>query len=310
MRNALLPLSATLLITGCGSTLGDDLADVLPDDRIAINMPVENAAAKTTGAEKQWSDLYLLTAEVTEDVNGLITVVLYTVSTIARELEPTTVDEDTQTATWGPWGGDGLDPTEGQLVVQKHDDGSYTWAIQMWPKGDQSQSVDIVAGEVDADATRDANTGRFDIDFASLNAMDPTEQAVGLFSVDYGIDADGAHATVSYSDFEGDRGGVDAYYFFDQTHEGAGHMDLEVFGDFEDAGSLEERLTIRSRWAPEGAGRSDAYATEGDLGEFVGERTECWDNTFDMVYRTDNYSQAPVIGEEASCSFDQADFPG
>ncbi len=306
MRHALLPLSASLIITGCGSSLGDDLADVLPDDRIAINMPVENTAAKTTGAEKQWSDLYLLTAEVTEDVNGLITVVLYTVSTIARELEPTTVDEDTQTATWGPWGGEGLDPTEGQLIVQKHDDDTFTWAIQMWPKGDDAAAIDVVAGQVDAGATRDANTGRFAIDFTAIHELDPTEEATGLFAVDYGIDAAGAHADVAFEDF---GGSINAVYFFDQSHQGGGHMDLAVQGDWDDAGSLEELLSIRSRWASDGTGRSDAYAQGGDLGEFVGERTECWDSTFDMVYRTDNYSDDPIIGDESECAFDQAEFP-
>jgi len=307
MRHAILPLSATLLITGCGSTLGDDLADVLPDDRIAINMPVENAAAKTTGAEKQWSDLYLLTAEVTEDVNGLITVVLYTVSTIARELEPTTVDEETQTATWGPWGGEGLEPTKGQLVVQQLDDGTYTWAIQMWPKNDESALADVVSGTVDAGATRDDNSGRFDIDFTAIHDMDPTEELTGLFTVDYALDETGAHADVFFTDF-GDS--INAAYFFDQHHSGGGHMDLAVVGDFEDEGSLEERLTVRSRWAADGTGRSDAYAQDGDLGDFVGERTECWDTNFNMVYRTDNYSQAPDIGTEEECSFDLADFPG
>ncbi len=306
MKNALLPLSTTLLITGCGSSLGDDLADVLPDDRIAINMPIESAAAKTTGAEKQWSDLYLLTAEVTQNVNGLVTIVLYTVSTVARELEPTTVDEETQTAIWGPWGGEGLDANKGQLVVQKLDDDTFTWAIEMWPKDDESASAEVVFGVVDAGATHNENSGRFDIDFTTLHQLDPTQEATGLFSVDYAVDPAGAHADVTFRDFGGD---LDAVYFFDQTHEGAGHMDLEVFGDLDDNSSLEERLTIRSHWAPEGTGRSDAYAQDGDLGDQVGERTECWDSTFEMVYRSDNYSPAPVIGDESACLFDQADFP-
>ncbi len=307
MRNTLLPLSAFLLTTGCSTSLGDELAEVLPDERIAINMPMENAAAKTTGSEKQWSDLYLLTAEVTEDVNGLIKVVLHTVSTIAREIKPTSVDRENQEAIWGPWGGEGLEPTESQLRVKKNDDGTFDWALEVWPKGEEDLAVAVVDGSVDAGATRHDNSGRFVIDFTSLNTMDPTEETTGLFSVDYAIDTAGAHADVDFEDFENS---VDARYSFDQTHQGAGHMDLEVLGDLVDEGPLEESMFIRSRWTPEGAGRSDAYATDGDLEEFVGERSECWDSSFDMVYRTDNYSQDPIIGDEASCAFEQADFPG
>lgn len=306
MRTTLLPLSAVLLFTGCGSNLGDELADVLPDDRIAINMPVENAAAKTVGGEKEWSDLYLLTAEVTENVNGLVTVVLHTVSTIAREIEPTTLDEENQIATWGPWGGEGLQPTQGQLVVQKLPNGSFTWAIEMWPKESPDAAVSVVAGIVDAGSTYGSNSGRFDIDFTAIHDMDPTEQATGLFSVDYGVDELGAHADVTFAGF-GDDG--DAVYAFDQSHSGGGHMDLGVHADFDDEGALKERLIIRSRWAADGTGRSDAYASGGDLGEHVGEVTECWDTTFNMVYRTDNYSQQDDLGDETLCAYDQADFP-
>ncbi len=307
MRTTILPLTAALLATGCSAGIGDELADVLPDDRIAVNMPVENSAAKdATGEEKQWSDLYLLTAEVTEDVNRLVHIVLYTVSTIAREVEPTEVDSENQIATWGPWGGDGLDPTEGQLVVQKLDDASYVWAIEMWPKNSPEDAVAVVEGEVDSGSTHDVNSGRFTIDFSSINTMDPTEEATGVFAVDYAVDMLTAQADAS---FENVGQGVDAAYRYEQAHGGAGFMDLQVEGDFEDAGSLTETLTIRSRWAPEGAGRSDAYAEGGDLGDFVGETTECWNSDFDMVYQTKNWNDAPDVGTVEECVFDEVEFP-
>ena len=66
----------------------------LLDERVLINMPTQSASAKAAGEdEREWSEAYLFTAQITDDVNGLIGGVLGLASTIV-EYPPTTVGED------------------------------------------------------------------------------------------------------------------------------------------------------------------------------------------------------------------------
>ena len=67
---------------------------------------------------------------------------------------------------------------------------------------------------------------------------------------------------------------------------------------------LPETHIIRTRWNPAGAGRADAYLTEGDLGALVYNATECWDESATVVFYEENF-QFLRNGDESACAFSE-----
>ncbi|MFT5583079.1 MAG: hypothetical protein ACI9VR_000656 [Cognaticolwellia sp.] len=282
---------------------GSELADRLPDDRLLINMPVDDGAKD----EREWSEAYLFTSQVTRDVNNMTGFVLVLVDTIT-DFPATYVDGDNNHATWGPWS-DALDPVETALTVQLQDDGSTTWQFQQKPKGaDDSEYVPVIAGEVDADSAEGTGSGRFAIDYDALNELDPNQSATGAYAVEYEVDESGVRGQAAFQNFSDNGGEVfDALYRYDQVHGGQGEMDLGWTTDGEDLGS-ELVWIVRSRWTEIGEGRSDSLVTGGELGESFATASECWDNSFAPVYMQNSW-EGVLDGEEEACSFSDAEYP-
>ncbi len=292
-----------LAVTGAGCATSPDLLDVLPDERIEINLPTGAEAAKAVDPDKAWATFYLFTAEITENVNGLVGGVLYWVGTLTSTYPPTWVDEDRTEASWGPWSR-ALDPVETLLwVAYEPADDTYDWGIDQWPReATAEEALPVILGEVDAGATREASSGRFTIDFDTRHMLDPTEEAVGFFTVDYAIREDGASGWATFEDFGPE--GIDAAYFYDQTRDGEGSMDLTVESDLTPGlgTGLTETWDVHSRWLPTGAGRADVVVSGGDLGALTGHAVECWSASFERIYYTDDFS-GTVEGDEALCVY-------
>lgn len=305
-------LSLVTVLTLSGLTAGclegaDGLTEVLPDDRLEINLPVDSAAKGDT--DRDWATWYLATAEVTENVNGMVGTVLYWLDTITSSYPPSSVDGSGTAATWGPWSEGALDPVENLLwIEQDAETGAWDWGLDRWPKdASEEDASSVVLGEVDAGATREVSTGRFTIDFDTIHALDPTEEATGTFEVDYDIHETGVTAEAVFTDF--DQENLDAVYFYDQEYGGNGMMDLLVESDLDPVsgtGALETWL-VRSRWAEDGSGRADVVVSGGDLGSVTAEVTECWDTHFERVYYLDNYSGTEE-GDVSACAFDEASY--
>lgn len=296
---ALLSLTATACI---GGAPGDDLAQVLPDDRLLINMPTGDMAAKE---DREWSEFYLLTAQVTDDVNGLIAVVLVMVDTVT-EYPASAVADDGNSATWGPWS-DALDPVETALhVVYAPDTDTYTWSFVSKPKGaDDEAYVSVIAGEVDAGATDSVHSGRFWIDFDAIHELDPNHAATGRFGSEYAVDESGVAAIALFEQFADGGETVDAAYAYQQIHGGEGAMDLAWVGAT-GADGQDQAFLVRSRWLADGQGRSDAVVAE--EGEGAGALSECWDATFAPVYQANSW-EGEVYGDASACAYDAAEYP-
>ena len=306
MRNALVLALTASTLTACSvGGPGSELTEVLPDDRIYINMPVsaENAKDAEDGV---WSDHYLFTAKVTRDVNTMIAMPLILVDHVTQH-PPAEINEDHTVATWGPYS-DALDPVETALVVE-HPSQADDWTLTFIqkPKGASDEEyVPVIAGIVDAGSTRDIHSGTFAIDFDTLNTLNPNVGATGLFVSEYDVDEAGVTAAAIFQGFSDGGEDIDAAYEYDQIHDGEGSMDLGWLNDLDGDGS-DEIHVVRSRWTAEGAGRSDAVLTGGSLGEVAFHESECWDTSFDPVYNTNNWT-GEETGDEAACAFEEASF--
>ena len=80
-----------------------------------------------------------------------------------------------------------------------------------------------------------------------------------------------------------------------------------LHGDVDENGSLED-MVIHSRWNADGSGRADISATGGDLGTDQVTASECWDNRFQRVYYADSAGWLEAEGDEAACSYAEAQF--
>ncbi len=303
----LLALSTSLLALAVGCQSGSEYADLLPDDRLLIQLPAEGeASAKGLDADEDGAaDFYEVTADVTRTVNGFVGAVLFTLDELVNEVPPSSIDAATHTATWGPWSRP-LDAMETQVVVTLDPEArSATWAVEQWSKSDASGVIQVIHGEVDPGATREASSGRFTVDFDAMAALDPVKDDEGIFTVEYELRPDGAGGTASYvrtSD------GAVASYGYDRVQGGDGRMELLVVDDATGDPSLVETLAIRSRWTWQGEGRSDVMLTGGDLADRVAHATQCWDASFSEVYWVDDFGGFPEEGDPAACAFSDASY--
>lgn len=305
-----LALAAALLVIGAGCEPADTdspdasaFASVLPDQRVKVNMPMDDGAR----AIGQTADSYIWTRNATQQVNGLIGFVLGTVDTIT-DFEPTFSNDDNEYF-WGPWNDGGLDPNETALYV-RHDEAAntYGWAIVQRPKDSTSEDdwTPVVLGEAIPGETSDTGSGTFAIDFDAIAELNPAETRLGTFATSYTLDGDTVSAEAAFVDF-GDAGQElhNALYVYEQDLTGAGSMDLALTEDFEE-GTEQEAIVLRTRWMADGQGRGDMVVFGGDLEPFVLAGSQCWDSTFDATYEVNNLFMEE--GDETTCAFEAAEF--
>ena len=307
-RIAILSALALAACTDVGDD-PDELAQFIPsEEQVRINLPTDtNTMAKSTG---DWARYYVVTRVVTEDVNGMITWILGTVALVTSTQQPTWKDGETREAVWGPYQDSGLDPVSTGIYVREEDDGSHSWAVFQVPNGGdiETDAVTIVAGEVDPGSTAKDATGIFAADFTAASELDPAVRLEGSFFVEYDYDANGVAATASFQDYGTLNGPkFDALYAYDEDYAGAGEMDLAWLENV-GGSSAEELLTMRSRWQEDGAGRSDATASGGDLSEAGATASECWGTDFHTDYWTDTFGLYEPEGAETDCVFASAEF--
>ncbi len=299
-------IAVAALCTACTSAgPGAEFTEILPDDRIYVNVPVDSGAAKDA-EDGIWSDYYLLTARVTDDVNAMIALPLILIDLIT-DTPPSDIDDERTHAVWGPYS-DALDPVETALHVEHYADDSWEWYFVQKPaNADDAEYTDVIRGTVDAGSTREVHSGQFAIAFDVMQELDPNVALSGVFVSEYDVNATDVTATALFSEVaEHDGEPIDALYAYEQVHDGEGAMDLGWLADIDDDGDDESHI-VRSRWTAEGAGRSDAYLTGGTLGDLVFNESECWDEHFDPVYNSNNWSEEET-GDVADCAFAEAEW--
>jgi hypothetical protein len=294
---------ATLILALSACTPpADDLAALLPDDRLAIDDGGLAAAARGIGSP---SDYYALTVTTTAEINAPIHDVVGLIDQITA-LDPSWTDHD-QTALWGLWLDDG---TWLQLWVQRDDDGGHSWAIEIRPEESAEDAwVAVLAGHIEAGSDATNSTGSFVLDLTAIDENGAGDGETGQMAAEYEILEDGAVATVAFGDFSEDGSiPADVGYHYETTRGAGGLMDVAVETDASDpANGTLELAVIRSRWDGTGAGRADALLTGGDLGELVFTESECWSAAHLAVYYGSDFDQV-IDGDESACVFGEASF--
>jgi len=316
MRHAgkIITLTALALAAGCVQRAGDHpIQEILPTaDQVKIEVPEGNAASAY--ALGDLADYYVITRNISRDLNGGAAWVLVLVHTIVH-FPPTTVDGDVYT--WGPWS-DALDPAEWRLVVTENLDGSYDWSFDGKSKLEaDAEFITVISGNAVPGVDPHRGTGNFFIDFDAAEQVDPIDNNNrGTVEIVYDLEnRDGTPATLDMviQTRQPDENGVDQDVSFDYSYvknlDGSGDLQFGIHGDIDDNGSLFEDAIIRSRWLQTGSGRADVRVTGGDLGDLTVEASECWNELFRRVFYTDSMDWMPTEGNEADCAFTDQDLP-
>ncbi len=323
---SILSMAMMLACTGCDLFGNDDPDDeegpaddapaesefvsVLPDaDRLVVNLPGSGVMPISYSTEGlgEISDYYLVTHDVTEDVNWYITEVLDIIRDITSYqgewIEPYTM-------AWGPIDYDALDPCVAYFYVRWEEDGSWTWALMEWPRGGALEDGVVEAmGQVDVGATPLESSGWFAVDYTLRQQMDPTREVSGEVLVEYNMDQQITAASALFSDFVWYPGDdpTDALYVYESELYGAGDVLFGFIADLDGNGS-DDAMAVYSRWLADGSGRSDATAASHVWGPQV-HISECWGSDFMAVYHEDDAGLTPAFGDEADCVFSPAVYP-
>lgn len=93
-----------------------------------------------------------------------------------------------------------------------------------------------------------------------------------------------------------------------QLGESLSSLELATFGDV-GGDEAQELLALRTRWAPEGAGRSDGVACSPDCADLdtdlLGTLSECYGQDGLLDYREGSFSGAELEGDPEACVLDE-----
>ena len=268
-------------------------------DQVQIKLP--GGAARQIGQLAQW---YVATRDVTRTFNGGAAWVLVLVHSIVQ-FPVTSVDGDKYT--WGPWS-DALAPAEYKLDVRDAGDGTYEYQLSGRSKTQGSAQFEVIVdGKADPRKGDLQGSGELLLDFEAGRRVNPIDAGDARGEVTARYDLAAKHLDLDIVSIDDKGQPVTADYAYNETAGGGGDMLFNVKGN---AGgtTMNEDITLRSRWQATGAGRADARITGGDLPVGV-TASECWDTSFKRVFYADSASFSPAEGLADACVFRTQDLP-
>ncbi len=331
MKRALgMALALTLSIpAGCkprgdGSETQEIRAAIPAADQIRVNAPgasskpgdVMSGAKDTPGAVAalgETAEFYAFTRTISSSLNVGAAFVLIMVRTIVA-FPVTSIEGDTHI--WGPWT-ETLNPAEYRLTVRPDVDGSYIWSLEGRRKADGPTApfLAVVSGDAMPGQQIGRGSGDFMMDFDTAEQLDPVgNDANGQLAITYDLSGDPRWVEMDFETLAATPDGGQAlasfHYQYAEVSNGSGDFQFSINADLDENGSLWENAAVRSRWQPDGSGRSDIQISGGDAGTIVVNASECWDTAFARVYYTDSVNWQPTEGDPASCSFTDVLLPG
>ncbi|MGO9066159.1 MAG: hypothetical protein ACLQIH_15650 [Myxococcaceae bacterium] len=274
------------LVCACGVSGGSEssfLAALPSGQTLEISAPDGGTAAQLEGsASVGTAQLYVLTRQTTEAVNGLVGGVLETLGAIAA-MPPSAVSADS--AAWGPFS-DALSPVAWRVAVSQLGPGQHSFQLDIRPKnGTDADFQPFLQGASQGASPNGPSQGTFSVDLGVAQRLDPVGNPnVGQIVASWNVQTSGREVHVDLAGVQRPSGpsasaDVSAVLYPD----GSGALAFDANTSLVANGTALEVGRVGSRWIPTGAGRADAEVSQADGGWGVG-LTECWDASFDDVY--------------------------
>ncbi len=313
MKRLTLAVTA-LTFLACELSGADAFRDGVPSaDSVALKVPSGTSSGLTgsggrrrDGLEGQTAEFYKMTRGVTLIINGGTAAVLGLVHHITT-YTPSSVSDDSATCATHT---DSLSPYTWKLTVTRTATDTYSYELLGRGKTEDDSAFRVILSGTHHHMGQNVGAGSFVIDWDKAQELPEHDDNVGTATLTYARPAlDGTtdiDAVFEQIKGHGDER-VDAHYVYRATHGEGGAFEYNVYRDTFWPGSGVELAKMKSRWLENGAGRSDATLSGGDLGATV-TANECWDELFLSRYLTYSWDSSQNYGTEGLCAFPTAEY--
>jgi hypothetical protein len=291
-----------VVCAGCGGTVpasSDSFLTALPSRQtLEVTAPTARApaalSARPESALGETASLYVLTRQVSAQVNGIVGGVLDTLGDISRT-PPAAIGNDS--AVWGPFSAP-LSPVAARLLVSRVAPGAHRFVLQLRARSGQDSDFEpFLEGASTGAAPGGPSQGVFSLDLDLAHRLDPVANAVeGHLIAGWTVVPAGRQVQVHLGEVhDGSRPTTTADILSSLLADGSGSLAFDA-----DVGK------VGSRWNPTGAGRADVDVRGGDAAEGA-QITECWDASFVRVYAQGVSPDGGVgsEGDPAACAFSE-----
>ena len=302
-----------MVCTGCGGaapTASDSFLAALPSRQtLEVTAPTARAPAalsETSGsALGETASLYVLTRQMTAQVNGIVGGALDTLGDITRT-PPAAISSDS--AVWGPFTGP-LSPIAARLLVTRVAPGSHRFVLELRPRsGQDSEFEPFLEGGSTGAAPGGPGQGQLSLDLDLAHRLDPVANATeGHLIAGWTVVPDGREVQVHLGEVHVGSGPVTtADILSSLLPDGSGSLAFDAQANLVGGPEALEAGRVGSRWIPSGAGRADVEVHGGDA-EGGGRLTECWSESFARVYAQGVSPDGGVgsEGDPAACAFSE-----
>jgi hypothetical protein len=315
--NKLLLASLVLAVSACDLGAGAEYRNGVPtSDAVKMNVPgsagqpLTGTGVTRQGLEGDTAAFYTITRDVSVFVNGAGVNVLDLVRDITNYPATSTTDSS---ATWGPWT-DALSPNTYKLVVTKNTDVDFSYVLSGKGKNDpDSAYLTLLSGD-HTTAGKALGHGTFLLDMDAAAKL-PEHDANSAGTAQYVY----AHDTLADVDIQAQFTGVidhdtmqkvNAEYHYISNDQTGGTLEFQFQGDVDKTTTALEDATLNSRWARNGAGRSDVKVKNGDVPAGTeATASECWDSNFASRYLVTSFDTTANYGDPSACGdFSSAQF--
>lgn len=295
-----------------------DFMEGLPDkESLKISFPsnsaylIQDPDGLLKAEIKETAELYILTRKFTEVVNGAVYFLLSIAEDIARSPGG---KRDGDVKVWGPYSRGGLDPMTYKFTLRRVD--KERWSYILEAHGKESGEFRIIfSGEHIKGTKYRRGTGSLMVDFSVIKQMDPSKTEEGKVEAVYNTETAPYTLSVTFKDFIGNdgKGPINSVYNYKISDTNEGEFYYDAISDIDSQGR-DENLKILSRWRADGAGRSDARVSGGDVKEQNIDEldiSECWDTSYKRVYYESfvNSQSYKKQGDRSKCVYSDTRLP-
>jgi hypothetical protein len=297
---------------GCGGAApasSESFLTALPSRQtLEVTAPSDGAPAalarSSVSAPAETASLYVLTRQMTAQVNGIVGGALDTLGDISRT-PPAAVSDNT--AVWGPFS-EPLSPVAARLVITRVAPGAHRFVLELRPRaGQDSDFAPFLQGASTAAAPGGPSQGAFSLDLDLAHRLDPVANAAeGQVTAGWTVLPAGRQVQVHLGAVHaGDNPGTTADILSSLPADGSGSLAFDAEANLVGGPALEAGK-VGARWIPSGAGRADVEVHGGDALD-GGRLTECWDSSFQRVYAQGVSPEGGVgsEGDPTACVFSE-----
>jgi len=306
------PLVVLVVCAGCGGTpaSSESFLTALPS-RQMLELTAPSARAPAALSERSASlvgetaSLYVLTRQMTAQVNGVVGGALDTLGDITRT-PPAAVSPDS--AVWGPFTAP-LSPVAARLLVTRVAPGAHRFVLELRPKsGQDSEFEPFLQGASTGAAPGGPNQGSFALDLDLAHRLDPVATpAEGQVVAGWTVIPDRRQIQVHLGGVHvGSGPSTTADIVSALGSDGSGTLAFDADANLVGGPEALEAGKVGSRWNPSGAGRADVELHGGDAPDGA-QITECWDANFSRVFARGPSPDGGVAseGDATACAFSE-----